>query len=184
MRAVDSAVSRTIEWSWSCRARTGLRRRFDEQRDFAANAVAGGQVAAHYRQTVPRRNSSCILVSSRASDDAQRRTPDGFEIGQRLENPVRGFVKDQGARRIRRGSAARASRRVRRAPAFSGKKSDEVKLVGGQAGGHQRAERRIGAGNGNDGDAGGDGFGGQPAAGVADAGHAGVGDHGDARRRL
>ena len=55
-------------------------------------------------------------------DDAQCGTEDGFEIGQRVEDAVRSFVEDERLRRIRAGWAASASRRVRRAPAFSGRK--------------------------------------------------------------
>ena len=104
-----------------------------------------------------------------------------FQIGQRLQNPVRRFVKNQGARglvplhfggqRFQPGSPRAGLLR---------QKADEVKLARGQSGGDQRAERRIGSGDGNDRDAGGNGLGRQPASGVADARHSGVGDHGDA----
>ncbi len=59
-------------------------------------------------------------------------------------------------------------------------KSDEAKLTGGQAGGDERAECGVGAGNGEDGYSGGDGLRGEPCAWIADAGHACVGDQGDA----
>ena len=56
-----------------------------------------------------------------------------------------------------------------------------MKSSGGQAGGDEGAESRVGAGDGDDGDAGGDGFARTSHdAGIADAGHAGVGDEGDA----
>ena len=67
---------------------------------------------------------------------------------------------------------------------FLRQESEEVKLVGRQTGGDERAERGVGAGNGDDRNAGRDGFGRQPAAGIADAGHAGVGDDGDGAARL
>ena len=55
------------------------------------------------------------------NDDAQLRSPDGFEIGQCLENAVRRLVEDQRAAASRAASAASSSSRVRRAPAFSGR---------------------------------------------------------------
>ena len=54
-------------------------------------------------------------------DYAQRGPQDGFQIGKRVEDAVRGFVEDERLRGVARAAAARSSRRVRRAPAFSGR---------------------------------------------------------------
>ena len=155
-----------------------LRGRFDQQGELAADAVAVGEFPPHVRHG----SAQKLLVNLgqlAGRHDAQLRSPDGFQIGQRVQDAVRGLVENQGARSLARlgGELFQAG------AAGSGllrQESDEMKLVGGQAGGDQGAEGRIGAGNGNDRHAGGDGFGDEPAAGIADAGHAGVGDNGDA----
>jgi len=92
---------------------------------------------------------------------------------------VRGFVKNQGARGVSwfAGESFEASAA---GAGFFRKKSDELEFAGGEAGGDEGAERGVGAGDGDDGDVGGDGFGGEPGAGIADAGYACVGDDGDA----
>jgi hypothetical protein len=67
-------------------------------------------------------------------DDAQIWTPDGFKIGQRFQNAVRGFIENQRARGF--GFSGFLGQRFEAAAAGSGlfrQKSDEVKLRGGQA---------------------------------------------------
>ena len=103
--------------------RVRLRQRLDQQGDFAADAIAGGQFAAR----IGYRSAQKLLVNLgqlAGYDDAQAGPQDGFQIGKRLENAVRRLVKDEGARGfgVAAASAARASSRVRRAPAFSGRK--------------------------------------------------------------
>ena len=78
---------------------SSLRPRLHQQGDFAANAIAAGQIAAH----LGRRSAQKLLVhlgQLARYDYAYGGTKDGFQIGQRLQNSVRRFVKDQRARGI------------------------------------------------------------------------------------
>ena len=108
-----------------CRARCSGRRGssrgcFDEQRDFAADAVAGGEFAADFGDA-PAQKLFVNLGQLARNCDAQLRTKNRFEIGKRIEQAVRRFVKDQCARSFALAWAARFSSFVRRAPAFSGR---------------------------------------------------------------
>ena len=69
-----------------------------KQGDLAANAIAGGQFAASLGHCAAQK----LLVDLgqfAGYHDAQRGSPYGFQIGQRLQNPVRRLVKDQCPRR-------------------------------------------------------------------------------------
>ena len=91
---------------------------------------------------------------------------------------VRRFVEDHGLRGVR-GLGCEVFEARAAGAGFLRQESEELEIAGGQAGGDEGAESGIGAGDGNDGDAGGDGFGDEPGAGIADAGHACIGDDGD-----
>ena len=94
---------------------------------------------------------------------------------------MRGFVEDVGCGFGGRWMAVAQGFEGGAACAFfAGEEAVEGEALGVEAAGDEGAEGGVGAGDGEDGDAGGDGFGGEDGAGVGDAGHAGVGDYGDA----
>ncbi len=75
--------------------------RFDEQGEFAADAVAGGEVAAYFGDGAAEK-FFVELGEFAGDDDAQRGSPDGFEIGERVDDAVRRLVEDQRLRGIAR----------------------------------------------------------------------------------
>ena len=104
---------------WGSGLGAGLGQSLNQQGDFAANAIAGGEFAAGigYR----RAQELLVDLGQLAGDnDAQIRAPDGLQIGQRAENAVRGFVKNESARSL--GACGFGCQRFQAAPAFSGRK--------------------------------------------------------------
>jgi len=158
----------------------GQRARFHQKRDFAADAVTAGQLAG-----APRHGSGAgtprDLGQLAGHNDAYGGTKNGFEVGQGLQDAVgephrRPACARPGLFPLLRPTLPSGCAARRPFPA----ESQKQKFAGGQSGGYQRAERRIGPGM---------GITATPAAmasatsqlpGVADAGHAGVGDDGDA----
>ncbi len=147
-----------------------------EERDFAANSVAGGHLTANMGDGATQ-ELFVDLGELAGDDDAEAGAEDGFEVGERLEDAVRGFVEDQGAF----GLGGVGGERFEAGAALAGllgQEAEELEFGGGQAACDQGAEGGVGAGDGNDRDAGGDGGRGESHAGIADAGHAGIGDDG------
>ena len=105
--------------TWGTRLCSGFSGCLDEEDEFAADAIAGGEIAADFCDGAAE-ELFVELGEFAGGDDAQRWSEDGFEIGEGVSDAVRGFVEDDGLRGSR-GWAARSSRRVRRAPAFSGR---------------------------------------------------------------
>ena len=111
---------------------------------------------------------------------AQCGAADGFEVGEGVEYPVRGFVENEGAF-VRGSSAASVSKRLRRAPAFSGRKSDGSGIRSARRPLATRALRAaLAPGMGMTGTPAAMAAEMRPGAGIADAGHAGIGDESDA----
>ncbi len=128
----------------------------NEQDEFAADAIAGGEVLADVRDCAAE-EFFVELGEFAGGHDAQRGSEDGFKIGERVDDAVWRFVEDEGLR----GFAGLGGECLEAGAACAGlfrQKSKEQKFAGGQAGGDERAERGVGAGNGEDGYSGGDGF--------------------------
>ena len=119
-------------------------------------------------------------MSSRAATTRKLGPKTDFEIGQSVGDAVGRFVKDDGLCGVA-GLGCEIFETGAAGAGFFGQKSDEVKLLGGEARGDECAEGGIGTGDGDDGDSGGDGCVDEPGAGIADAGHACIGDDSDAR---
>ena len=118
-----------------------------------------GSPAAAYSaasaSSVPRRTSSCSLVSSRAT--AAGRGPElEREVGERLGEAARRFVEDE---RAGHGGERVDPLAPRGAPGRQ--KALEKEAVGRQAGDAERGERRGSAGSGGDRESRGDGLGDQ-----------------------
>jgi hypothetical protein len=163
---------------WCC----GASDSFDKQGDFASDSIPGSQSVFHFENG----SSEKLFVEFgefAGDDDSQFRSPDGFEIGEGFENAVRCFVEDQGSWRCAFVCAGRLGEGFEASPAsagFFGQEAEELELSGRKAGGYEGADGGVGSGDGIDRDACGDGGLGEPSAGVADTGHAGVRDYGDA----
>jgi len=132
--------------------------------------------------TVPRKNSSCSLVSSRATT-AWSRGPIVLRCRQVFRECGAGLVKNQRARSRARVSLFAGSEVFEKGAARAGffrKESEEVEIFSGESRGDERADGRVGAGNGDDLHSGGNGFAHQPTAGVIDGRSSRVGDECDA----
>ena len=90
-------------FSQVCRSETwgthDFRRGFDEEDEFAANAVAGGEFAAHFSDGAAQK-FFVELGEFAGCDYAECWTEDGFEIGQRVGDAMRSFVEDEGLRGV------------------------------------------------------------------------------------
>ena len=79
-------------------------RSFDEEHEFAADAVAGGELLANFGDGAA--EEFFVELGEFAGDDyAQRGPEDGFEIGKRVDDAMGGFVEDErlrGVARLRR----------------------------------------------------------------------------------
>ena len=106
---------------------------FDKQDNFAADAIAGGQVGSGSGD----RGAQKLLVDLgefASDDDAQIGPPDGFEIGKCVQNSMGRLIKNQGAGCF--GFPGFFGQGFETAAACSGlfrQEADELELVRGQA---------------------------------------------------
>ena len=70
---------------------------FDEEGDFATDAVACGEVAAGFGYGGAQK-LFVNLGELASDDDAEAGAEDGLEVGERVEDAMRGFIEDEGAR--------------------------------------------------------------------------------------
>ncbi len=80
--------------TWGTRLGSGFGWGLDQQGELAADAVAGGEVAAYICYGTAM-ELFVELGEFAGGNDAKRGSPDGFEIGERVDDAMRRLVEDE-----------------------------------------------------------------------------------------